>query len=299
MTRHHIVLGLVLGLLTGAPAPAQEKLTAAQLIARVRENEARYADIEIRYTTRLHTPDGQPGDPKAVSSVTRARSVKQKAMARYEGDVFTDGAATPGTRYRFAFDGTVARLNRDGETETLPRGVRHDDGVFQPHNLTLGLDVFVPLSVWLEGGEELRTHRGAFYGWTEANIRPRPVGSERVRGIDCEKMVCGCYFPDGKGGWELGETITLWLSPAHNYLPVQEECVKADTPDALQSAVVCEDFREVRRGVWIPYRTTTTRYDRFAAGRVKTQVQTVEVEAVRTDPGHPVEFFRDVSLPRP
>ena len=107
MTRRPIPLVLAVALLSGAPASAQEKLTAAQLIARVRENEARYDDLEVRYSARLHTPDGMPNDPKAVSSVTRARSVKQKAMTRYEGDVFTDDAATPDTRYRFAFDGTA------------------------------------------------------------------------------------------------------------------------------------------------------------------------------------------------
>jgi hypothetical protein len=59
---------------------------------------------------------------------------------------------------------------------------------------------------------------------------------------------------------------------------------------------VCDDLREVRRGVWVPYRTTTTRYDRFAAGRVKTQVETIVVQSVRSDLAYPIEFFRDAAL---
>ncbi len=59
MTR--LILAAV-AVLAASPAVAQEKLTAAQVIARVKENEARYDDLEVRYVRRLRDPDGRPGD---------------------------------------------------------------------------------------------------------------------------------------------------------------------------------------------------------------------------------------------
>ncbi len=293
MTRPMLI---VIAALAPTSAPAQEKLTPTQLIARVKENEARYDDLEVRYVRRLHSPDGSPGDPKSVSSETPVRSVRQKQMARVEADTFDGGKKAPAFRFRMAFDGTDTHLNWDGDRKDLPRGARYDSDLFQPHNLTMGLGMWAPLSTWLSGGPELRAHPGAQQGWDTADVRPRVAGREAVRGIDCVKLVCGCYFPDGAGEWALGETITFWLSPTHNYLPLREECVKADTPTAVMAETVCDDLREVRRGVWVPYRTTTTRYDRFAAGRVKTQVETIVVQSVRSDLAYPIEFFRDAAL---
>lgn len=284
--------------LAASPVVAQEKLTAAQVIARVKEHEAHYDDLEVRFVRRIHSPDGQPGDPKNVSSETPVRSVRQKGMARVESDSYSNGKKVASYRFRMAFDGTLTRLNWDGDRRDLPRGARHDSDLFQPHNLTVGLWMWAPLSTWLTGGPELRAHPGAQQGWDTVDVRARVAGREAVRGIDCVKLVCECYYPDRAGELQLGDTITFWLSPAHNYLPLREECVKADTPTKLLAEVVCDDLREVRRGVWLPYRTTTTRYDRFATGRVKSQVETVVVQSVTADPAHPVAFFRDAELPR-
>ena len=287
-------------LVAASPAVAQEKLTVAQVIAKVRENEVRYDDLEVRYVATVHhVADGAKTDLKFSSAGRRTRSVRQKGMLRVEEIAFQEGMKEPDSRYTGVFDGTAARVNRDGAIETPARGVRHDEAAFQPHNLAIGLSMFAPLSVWLGSGPELRQHPGARIGWDKADIRPRLAGRERVRGIDCEKVACDCFFPDGKGGWERGETITLWLSPAHNYLVVQEECVKADTPAALHSATACEDFREVRPGQWVPFKTTMTRYDRFAGNRIKDNVTTTTVESVRLDPAYPIDSFRDTSLPRP
>jgi hypothetical protein len=281
----------------GDPASAQQRPTVAQLIARVRENEARYDNLEVRTVAKTRYVTAGAGDPKSEDTQVRTRSVRQKGMVRVEEEAHQGDRRVPAYRFRSAFDGMVARINRDGDLTTLPRGVRHDEGVFQPHNLAVGLDLFVPLSVWLGSGPDLRAHRGARIGWSEADIRPRLAGRERVRGIDCEKVVCSCFFADGKGGWQLGETITLWLSPAHNHLVVQEECVKADTPDAVHSTTACEDFREVRPGLWLPFKTTLTRYDRFSGPRIKDHTVTTEVERLLLDPNYPVEVFRDVTLP--
>jgi hypothetical protein len=197
------------------------------------------------------------------------------------------------------FDGATARVNRGGVIETTARGVRHDEGACQPHNVSFGLDMFAPLFVWLSGGPQLCQHRCEQVVWDRADICPRRAGGERVRGIDWLKVVCDCFFPDGKGGWDRGETITLWLSPAHNHLVVQEECVKADTPTTPPSMTVCEGFREVRPGLWVPFKTTLVRYDRFAGNRIKDHTVTTEVESVRLDPNFPLDLFRDTTLPPP
>lgn len=295
MSRLYQALTVVVVLFGGDRASAQQRPTVAQLIARVRESEARYDNLEVRTAARTRYAVAGAGDPKSMDYQVRVRSVRQKGMTRVEEEARYEGDRTPIWRSQSVFDGVLARLNRDGEVTTFPRGARPDEVVFQPHSLALGLNV--PLSVWLGSGPALQGHPGAQTGWSEADIRPRMVGREKVCGIDCEKVICECFFPNRKGEPELVNTITLWLSPDHNFIPVREECVHADTPHSLMSMTDCEDFREVRPGVWLPFRTTLTRFDRFAENRIKNEIVTTEVERLLLDPNYPVEFFRDVTLP--
>jgi hypothetical protein len=276
------------------PAAAQERVSPASVVARLKENEARYDNLEVRYVRRWYDPREKPGDPDSIRTETRVRSVRQNGMFRVSKDWSPDRFLQTIDEFRSACDGRVTRVRWGAQRWQHPRGETNERAMFLPHNLTLSEDMWAPLSTWLTGGPGLRYYAPGMWVADECEIRTRAARRTRLRGIECVRVEYDYHLPYLGGKPEHLHTVTLWLSPAHNYLPVREETVIAYKPYGMISEADCDDFREVRRGVWVPWRTTIHQYDWVDGVRTKSATNTVEVVSVAVNPSYPVAFFRDV-----
>lgn len=300
-------LGLFVFCLSGvSPTFGETSLSVQDIIANVEANELLYNNIEIVYvmgTKQVNENRILPPDRAYAVRTIRYRSVLQKSLLRVEFQdqgVVASGKQAPRANLVAGYDGEITRINQNNSIYNIVHNRKEVEGLLRPHNLTFGTSMYAPLSVWLRGGETLRKHPGAQVGWGQADIRPKYVGEEVIRGIRCHKLLCECFFPDGKGGFNLVETITLWLSPTYNYLPVQAECVKTNKPQCPLALVACEDFREIQEGIWFPFKTTITKFDNWAStaeNRIVDHVETYTMSLVKLDPGYPVSFFQDVPIP--
>ena len=183
-------------------------------------------------------------------------------------------------------------------------GIRYEDPrILRPHVLLLFSEfVSVPLSTFLKGDQAILAHPNGI-GFEQKRVRPAYAGEEEALGFSCHKISVDLLWGlEEEEPTEVTARRVLWISPERNYLPLRQVCynldVSAHTP--LEESYV-EDLREISAGVWFPYRTVLTGYDRDALALEKRQLpawrRTWTIEEASLDPSYDISLFRDISIP--
>lgn len=280
--------------------PLQEKLPSVeQVIKRIAESEKLYENMEVKYTYHVIPVRDDPlGPPNMVvkSQISKNHSVQQGTKIRVDSS--SSGILVNGKEGKssgiHAFDGNKTRV-KEGGVFNIHDSKIESRLIFRPHSYIFGGNLFAPLSVWLEGKESLRKHPGAFYGWTEAEVKSEVKSVEKINGIKCIKIESKCKDVTEKN-LDIG-TATVWVAPEKNYLPVKVVYVNARFPDIVQIDANSSGFFECEPNVWVPKRIIFNYYD-VIESKAKEQVvdhkEMLEVSEVNTRPEYPYSFFSDI-----
>jgi len=287
-----------------------------QILAAVRNNEAKYASIETKLRGTYRTFPGSSagmsfgsfsgGDQivRCVHSETIHRSVIDPNR------VFTEETETRrmenGTTSRSnslnAFDGQWTRwLYTDDDPGHKPPvsqrfaglqpGVSGHVSPFRPHSAALRrLDTFQPLSEILESLQ-----------FVSLDAKVEYLGRQTRQGLSCDVLrLVGSSRKTGKPYL----VALLWLARDRCYLPVRDESYTLRWNSQLPTAVTeIEELRELSPGVFFPMRVVTSHFESYRNGGLADDRLTISwqqewiVDEVTFDPEVESELFEVVNVP--
>jgi hypothetical protein len=278
------------------------QLPVAFVAGMVAQNEALYKEIDVTYTSeyRLAMPFGMDGQLRphfVLNQIKTTRVVLQKGMHRiaYSTQTITSEKAT--TRWDIsAFDGDKTRI-RDGKDVNAFDGPKPlwREGYF-PHLWAMApLWDNYPLSVYLAGGERWEK-LDRDLGNKGRKLSSKVLdGSATVAGEPCVVVRCEVARPPRPG---VSSARVFWLATNKNYLPIKtEKYLYGYTEKFPIETVVCKDFRELRKGIWLPYHMTKTVYDEFEARSGQKLISNTTISTVtnaKLEPHLERAFFQDV-----
>lgn len=308
-----VLFGVMVLTLVPPIRAADERLQ--RVIDNVRTYEALYQNIEA-YITRsykLRDPDelklfdppvpGSPpdGSPIMVKSFTEtARTVLQGRFLYFRKDKksLLSNNTTKSYTLEMGYDGEYTRKAQT-RVANLVRGLDGHEQLFRPHTWLLqGASVVCPLSVWLTGGEELRTYPGAGLYRSSWAVETFYEGEEMVDGLHTVKL-------RAKGtSRSTGKLITrrfLWLAVDRNYIPIKTVAYNSATSLTLPKEVGrLTDLREIAPGVWMPFRRSAEVYSdaKLRDNRaVIANVRETSLTKVDLSPHYEISLFRDIPIP--
>ncbi len=303
------------GTLVGSSLPqpiadeATERAKLAEVVAKVHEQELRYADLEVKarvsYThlgSDMFTEGITADETKADYSVLQGTNAYFTEHGRYA----TLGGDRGVLNQVVAFDGQWTRLVRSVGDEKEPAYAslrkggggkaegRHDGvPVLRPHTLLVRDDwIYGPLADLLVSPwhDKINKYRSRF----------RYCGDEVLDGHPCVKLRMEVAIGEGEPP---GSFRAYWLATDRNYIPIKEETYVGNIelqpmPGGISR---CDDFRELAPGLWYPFRSTLLSFDNWqhmAQRRLTLNWRRVyEVESATLSPAVDVALFRDVILP--
>ena len=279
----------------------------AGIVANVRANEQRYADIDVTVTDEY--VDSQPvlSDGHFLP-VTRyaveIHYVRQTGMfhlsvqgsaQRKNAKQETETVARDRMRL---FDGTTSRA-LEGRNANLVDGLTLDSYMISPHMLILKPGGHpVPLSTYLGGDGPMRACRG--FKWEgRIHIQTEYQGDEVVEGHPCHRVrIMHVIQPSGvhHSSW------VLWLATDRNLIPIRCDgytyWASKTTPVGRS---VARDLREIAPGVWFPFEVINTAYNIDTVHRHNRQEvgwqARYTVKSVSLEPRYPRSFFSDLKIP--
>lgn len=276
----------------------------AMVIEAVKENEARYRNLE---TTTTITAEYDATKHFYTKRVETAHVVQQGELIYYRGSTEFQHADDPQRRFErlSAYDGERTRTVEVGNSANIHLARYEASQVYPPHTWAMKpLWVNFPLSVYLQGTPAVAAHpkvrriprpAGTVYEMTQ--VQCEYAGMEKVGDLSCHKIRCQRWSrltsPPA--------THILWLAPERNYLCVKTQLTYASTGNELPSEEsLVEEFREIAPGLWLPARIRFTSYDGMALRENRSVVDETEVltlDQATLNPSRPVTFFRDVQIP--
>ena len=275
-----------------------------EVILNVEANERLYANLEVitRADYRFHgdTKGWPPGISLWLAKTDRYRTISQAGLLythQTQSGMSTKGKSDPETDIS-GYDGLLTR--RISQDVANIYHERHElCAVFRPHTYLLTkAHVCLPLSIWLRGGAGLRAHPSAGY-YQDTDHRVVFQAEEAIDGLRCFKLRGETWMKrDGKR-YLLG-LRSVWLAPERNYLPIKTEFYTDDKEAVACEVGTVEDLREVKPGIWFPFRRTITVYDDLestATNKVLSNVETSTVEKLDLEPNYPLAQFRDIPIP--
>lgn len=250
----------------------------AELIRRVRRNEALLEDLDVtvRTVSEFAVPasaqtgvveEGREADP--AGGLSRRveeevyRAVTDHGRLHFSGEDVTSLASGQKLRGKqiSVFDGDRTVSIEEGNCVTVHQG-RHEPGrLVPPHcwglsQLRTFLQVNFPLSVYLQGTEAMKSHpkvrrlpgeEGFDYEFHK--VESQVVGEEVIDGLACVKV----RVRMASRGSDPLAVQDLWLAKDRNYHVARCRTALCDkdqeVPDA-ESRVV--QWRELAKGVWLP-----------------------------------------------
>ncbi len=133
-------------------------------------------------------------------------------------------------------------------------------------------------------------------------LRIEYVGDERAGGLYCHKLKCIETDQRLKGA-KLESGWFLWLARERNLIPVRLEWFEPAWNAKLPSGLYfVEDLREIRPGVWFPYRTVHLTFQRWLRGLCENRIllqwrREVEVKSLKLDPVVDAILFSSLEIP--
>jgi thiol-disulfide isomerase/thioredoxin len=303
------------GALAGS-APAEpsggpdEQKKFEQVVARVREEERRYAELAVRARSRyrhLHTDLFMEGVITEISEDERSVLHGTSGYFTSRRHHYTAGGERTAQRETQSFDGHWTRSVHESQADgkdmqrwaSLRKGGgdqvegRHDGiPVFRPHTF-LGRDdwLYGPLadllvSPWYDAINKYR-------------LQFRYCGEEELDGRPCVKLRGDVTTREGQPP---SSYFVYWLAIDRNYIPIQVETYGGNfgfhpLPGGISRTT---DLREIAPGLWYPFRTTRFAFhhlDTMQRRLVLTWRRDYEVESVELNPRVENELFQEVTAP--
>jgi RNA polymerase sigma factor (sigma-70 family) len=282
--------------------PAQAgQLALADLIAKVRQNEKLYQDIDVVMRTTYDIGTRPPTEEREViKQQMKTRFVAQGEWFRLERDGGSqDAKATVSMDRIRAFDGKITRVLEQNAVGNLSAERLEDENFIRPHLLLLRYTrLAVPLSVYLAGDKAIQAHPDGRWN-RNLKMEVSYQGKDRFNGLNCHKVLVKVILVKSGEAHDAGEH---WLAEDRNYLPVRHLTYtyrfSKDTPTG---EAVVHKLREVKPGVWFPRDVEVTAYNKFKIQRNgQRELQWRErytVERVELGPKFDRKFFTDVVFP--
>ena len=305
------------GKLVGSSLPepigdeVKEKAKLEEVVAKVHEQELRYADLEVKARVDYKHVGSNMFMKGIITEQTKAvRSVLRGTLAYFTEHV--SHASLGGLRVEQnevqAFDGrwtrTIHRSLRDDQEErrwaSLRKGGggkaegRHDGiPVLRPHTFLVRDDwLYGPLADLLVSPwhDKINKYR----------LRFRYCGEEDTDGHPCVKLRGKVTPHEGRPPQSF---IALWLATDRNYIPIKLEHYGGNfgLPPMPAGISRSDDFRQIAPGVWYPFRSTLLSFDNWqdmAQHRITLNWRRVyEVESATSSPKVDAGLFHEVVLP--
>lgn len=275
--------------------------TLEAILDRLAEEEKQYDPCEVILVDRyqfLNANGGMQGNIDV--SENRQRSVLSGARRYREqtGSSSSDGGGSTEIN-RQAGDGRMVR-------SYYRHGTGKNNDVVNA-NATIALDGSrFPVSLDRAHTLIFRDHResanslAAFLksGWYDRHNQYRMeveyIGDEQIDELLCHKLKCTLQ----------NSSINLWLARDRNLIPIRHEWHEPRWHASLPTGVsFVDDFREIRPGIWCPYRVTNLAFqkhsrDGLAVSQIVLQWRhDVTVERVTLAPKIDDRLFSELSVP--
>jgi hypothetical protein len=271
----------------------------------VAKNEALYYALDVTYVSEYRHAtapwvDRPWGGGLVLHQGEEVRVVRQHGLHRVVSTERTrNGLGPPDVRvFGTAFDGETTRTRNRDSTDAKPGRSRLPREAYFPHMWATGpyFETF-PLSVFVGGGPAWDAFPGRHPGFSDRELTTTVYdGASEVNGEPC--VVARCRLADKV---RPGTVYLYWLAVGKNYLPLRVKKFSGPYSEALPIEVVeADDLRQVRPGVWVPYRMTRTVYDstelRVNRRLVVSNTTTSSVRRLSPVADIPLAFFRDLRV---
>ena len=280
-------------------ASPAEKL--AEVIAKVRENEALLQNIDyVIHTTRKL---GR-GDSRIE---TTGHTVTTGPKLYYSGkEIVTTQLGEGKAIARLTVcDGTETVSIEEGVCVTIQEGRYEPPQVIPPHSWGLfHQDISVPLSVYLQGTDALRSHPKVrrYPLQRDATIRhdavtPQWVGEETIDGLDCVRIHIEWWDLDRQPR----SNQDLWLAKDRNYHVAQfvTSYIEKNGRDFGREGSRVTKWRELAAGIWIP---EVVEWKNAWPGLTEEQrernLRRLTVEEATLNPNVPESLFQPPKIPK-
>jgi thiol-disulfide isomerase/thioredoxin len=304
------------GALVGSAMPepvkdeVEEKAKLAEIVAKVRAEEERYAQLEVKARVQYRHVGDAFNEGLFTDQKHGLRSVVQGPLAYYSShEVFQTfgGARSEGDDVQ-AFDGqwtrSVHRATQDGQKEqrsaSLRKGGEGKAEGRQDHVPVLRPHTFLVRDDWLYGPLADLLVSPWHDKVNKYRLRFRYCGEDSFDDHPCVKLLGEVTTREGQPAHNY---MAFWLATDRNYIPVKLEHYGGNFGVRRMPAGIstCGDFREISPGVWYPYRSTLLSFNPWIpmAQRRITLIwkRVYEVESVTVRPTVNAALFHDIVVP--
>jgi thiol-disulfide isomerase/thioredoxin len=305
------------GSLVGSALPEpvggdREQAQLEEVVARVREQERRYADLEaVTSMTYKHVGTGLFMEGIITDQTRMEHSVVRGDLTSFNprGEYATAGGDHTEEAEVQAFDGAwtrgFRRLKQDDQKDQRSAWLQKGGGgkvegrgggipAIRPHMLGLGV------------GEGINGPLGDFLvsPWLDKvnryPLRFRYCGEEELDGHPCVKLRGDVSVRDREPPRTF---MAFWLAADRNFIPIKVEHYGGNFGLRPIPAGIarCDDLREIAPGLWFPFRSAHVAFDDWipaAQGRIiLSWRRDYAVESARLSPGVADALFHDVVVP--
>ena len=293
------------------PVAAAPGTTLPAILKRLAEEEQRYERLEMTATNRYQMLNREGLDQSGVymESITHERSIVMGDRLYFCSDqkaTLGRGGTSPLLLIQQAYDGRCLRAKEQYAVQSYGEAKPHVDGsmdfsgadtmrLLRPHTL-------------LFHDDRINSQRLAAFlasGWYDTvNHYPLTVeyvGDERIDGLTCHKLKCSIPL---KGSPVPDNFFFLWLARDRNLLPIRHEWRGPKSSEKLPTGIsYVEDLREIRAGMWCPFRTTELAHQAHSgSGLVANNIvlqwrRDRQVDKAVPDPKVDEKLFRMVEVP--
>lgn len=298
-----IWLAVVIGVATAGGGPGSAS-RLEELLARIRENESLYDNLEVRYTLKFEgnlAPREKSLERKSLDRIIHLQNDTVWAVWQsplYFGRVEYDWEAHTGKKTQvvgeYGYDGVNTRRNYMGAIGSVSDRREHETAFCSPHRW--GIQEFSQAASLADLFEGLPS---AFGQWRPGErVVTEIVGEEEVAGVLCVKLRWRRFEPNGREG---NSNYVTWIAPTRNYLAARHEHYLTYSSKVIPHAEYeAGNWKEIAPGVWLPFRSVSKLNDAFALRQgerfLKTHT-TLTLEFARLDPKYGIDLFRNVSMP--
>ncbi len=292
------IMLLCLPALGVADADGSEELK--KLCSAMRENEALYADLEIRYRRILKAKEPPPKDRGTTwrRAEDKVWVVSQSPwyFCRMEHDWEYHDGKREQKASEYGFDGEWSRMNYRGEYGNIVNGPVLDVAFHLPHRWGIVDMDNLPLVDYFEWSPTLKVERRLQELCEGSKVQL--LGEEDLDGLQAIKVRFEFVT---RGGRANNRFFLIWIVPDRNYLPARSEQYLSTASDEMaEHTVRVLSWREALPGIWMPERCEAVLCDVEAirkGQRVVTARKNYYLDSVQFSPNRPTEFFRNVEMP--
>lgn len=291
------ILPVFLWIASGGIAAGGDKDKLSNIIENVEASEKRYSNYEVtfKYTHKIETPPLLLNG-SVLSENEQITFVKQGDLFYFkqEGEKRVNDGRYIKVFSEASYDGQWTRVNENNSYGNKVDSRRLDPRGYLPHALMYRPWVGCPLSVYLRGGQTLKSDPSAGRYSHDLALKCNYVGTEVSDGHACFKIKAENSTSAGTSGFGL-----LWIAPEKNYLPIRFEAydkVNTKLPISIRKIV---EFKKADDGLDFPSRVSYRNYDRFALSKgqqIPVGSWQLTVDDIKISVNYPKKFFSKIDF---